>query len=71
MHILMLVICAAANPNLDLTYSDTQASWDDFIKRVNNAIDALDLEFRHLQDERDGRQLYSLVSEIFLLLIKG
>lgn len=32
--------------------------------KVNVSIDALDLEFKHLQDEETGREMYALVSQV-------
>ncbi|KAH7923864.1 hypothetical protein BV22DRAFT_1067934 [Leucogyrophana mollusca] len=52
----------AADPSLDIRFSDDRASWDRFVADINRSLDSLDLEFRHLSDERSGRETYSLVN---------
>jgi hypothetical protein len=54
-----LDICAAADNTLDIPHSGT---WDEFVAKVNQALDPLDLEFRSLQEETSGREMYAIVS---------
>jgi hypothetical protein len=50
-----------ANDKLDIVHSDDKAAWDSFVGKVNDSLDSLDLEFRHLNDEVTGREMYALV----------
>jgi hypothetical protein len=57
-----LDICAAADNTLDIPHSGTRGEWDEFVQKVNQALDPLDLEFRSLQEETSGREMYAIVS---------
>jgi RNAse (barnase) inhibitor barstar len=37
------------------------------VVKVNQALNPLDLEFRHLQEETSGREMYAIVS-VFTLI---
>ncbi|KAH7915014.1 Nse1 non-SMC component of SMC5-6 complex-domain-containing protein [Hygrophoropsis aurantiaca] len=52
----------AADPSLDIRSSDDRAQWNIFVTGINQSLDSLDLEFRHLHDETDGREMYCLVN---------
>jgi len=52
---------AVANASLDIRFSDRREDWDRFVADINNSLNCLDLEFRHLTDERTGREMYALV----------
>ncbi|TFK55006.1 hypothetical protein OE88DRAFT_1623283 [Heliocybe sulcata] len=41
---------------------DDRAAWDSFTAKVNESLNPLDLEFRHLHDELSGREMYALVN---------
>ncbi|KAG7092331.1 hypothetical protein E1B28_008692 [Marasmius oreades] len=48
--------------NIEIPYTNTEESWDTFLKNVNNTINDLDLEFKGIQDELTGKRLFSLVN---------
>ncbi|KAJ7273649.1 Nse1 non-SMC component of SMC5-6 complex-domain-containing protein [Mycena haematopus] len=52
----------AADSTLDIPHSDTREEWDAFVIKVNQALDPLDLEFRPLQEETSGREMYAIVN---------
>ncbi|KII88656.1 hypothetical protein PLICRDRAFT_110634 [Plicaturopsis crispa FD-325 SS-3] len=52
----------AADENLAIQYTGSDAEWDNIITKVNNAIDGLDLEFKSQHDETTGRPMYALVN---------
>jgi hypothetical protein len=52
----------AADEALDIPNDGSRAAWDDFVAKINNSLDDLDLEFRHLHDEATGRAMYALVN---------
>ncbi|KAJ6496618.1 Nse1 non-SMC component of SMC5-6 complex-domain-containing protein [Mycena vitilis] len=53
----------AADENLDIPHSDAREEWDAFVAKVNEALDPLDLEFRHSQEETmHGREMYAIVN---------
>jgi hypothetical protein len=52
---------AAANPALNVRFSDKREDWDLFVISINNSLNCLDLEFRHLTDEQTGREMYAMV----------
>lgn len=52
----------AANPTLDIRFSDKREDWDSFVIKINDSLNCLDLEFRHLTDEQTGREMYAMVS---------
>lgn len=53
----------AADADLGLPFKGDQASWDNFVKKINESLNTLDLEFRHLHDEQTGREMLALVSD--------
>lgn len=52
----------AANPTLDIRFSDKREDWDTFVININDSLNCLDLEFRHLTDEQTGREMYAMVN---------
>ncbi|KAG1768322.1 hypothetical protein EDD22DRAFT_977870 [Suillus occidentalis] len=52
----------AANPTLDIRFSDKREDWDSFVIKINDSLNCLDLEFRHLTDEQTGREMYAMVN---------
>ncbi|KAG2367530.1 Nse1 non-SMC component of SMC5-6 complex-domain-containing protein [Suillus spraguei] len=52
----------AVNPTLDIRFSDKREDWDLFVISINNSLNSLDLEFRHLTDEQTGREMYAMVN---------
>jgi len=54
----------AADSTLQITVprEDDRAAWDSFTGKVNESLNPLDLEFRHLHDELTGREMYALVN---------
>ncbi|KAG6890468.1 hypothetical protein C0992_001515 [Termitomyces sp. T32_za158] len=52
----------AANPELELRLPADRGAWDEFVTKINQSLDGLDLEFRHLHDENYGTQMYALVN---------
>ncbi|EPQ58234.1 hypothetical protein GLOTRDRAFT_35587 [Gloeophyllum trabeum ATCC 11539] len=42
--------------------AEDRAAWDAFVAKVNDSLNDLDLEFRHLHDEQNGREMYALVN---------
>ncbi|KAF7363384.1 Non-structural maintenance of chromosomes element 1 [Mycena sanguinolenta] len=53
----------AADDSLEIPHSDTREEWDAFVIKVNQALDPLDLEFRHLQEETSGREMYAIYTK--------
>lgn len=51
-----------ANPALDIRFSDKRDDWDNFVIEINDSLNCLDLEFRHLTDEQTGREMYAMVN---------
>ncbi|KAG6878709.1 hypothetical protein C0993_011524 [Termitomyces sp. T159_Od127] len=52
----------AADPELRLSLPTGRGAWDEFVTKINQSLDGLDLEFRHLHDENSGTQMYALVN---------
>ncbi|KAG6903216.1 hypothetical protein C0995_002759 [Termitomyces sp. Mi166 len=52
----------AANPELEIRRPAGRDTWNEFVTKVNQSLDSLDLEFRHLHDEISGTQMYALVN---------
>ncbi|KAF9227549.1 hypothetical protein BS17DRAFT_805986 [Gyrodon lividus] len=52
----------AANPTLDVRFSNNRAEWDRFVVTINDALNCLHLEFRHLTDEQTGLEMYAVVN---------
>ncbi|KAI6150360.1 Nse1 non-SMC component of SMC5-6 complex-domain-containing protein [Pisolithus tinctorius] len=52
----------AANPALDVHASDRRQEWDAFVNRINDSLNPLDLEFRHVLDEETGKEMYAVVN---------
>ncbi|KAG6333126.1 hypothetical protein ID866_5966 [Astraeus odoratus] len=52
----------AADPALDIQFSNRRADWDAFVADINDALNCLDLEFRHLMDEALGKEMYAVVN---------
>ncbi|KAH7889285.1 Nse1 non-SMC component of SMC5-6 complex-domain-containing protein [Phlebopus sp. FC_14] len=51
-----------ANPTLNIRFSDSRGDWDEFVANINDALNSLDLEFRHLMDEQTGVEMYAIVN---------
>ena len=65
----MCPVCSpfvAANESLDVRYRGDRASWDEFVTKVNDALNPLDLEFAHLSDEVSGTELYAVVRPSYI-----
>jgi hypothetical protein len=58
---------AAVNEDLNVHYSKDRAAWDNFVGEINGSLNSLDLEFRHLHDEMEGKEMYGLVSDLLPL----
>jgi hypothetical protein len=58
-----ILTLVAANDELEIPYSDDSAAWNGFVESVNKSIDTLDLEFRHLNDEVTGTEMFAVVSQ--------
>ncbi|KDQ60700.1 hypothetical protein JAAARDRAFT_708550 [Jaapia argillacea MUCL 33604] len=54
--------CAEATVEVAIPRDDDRAAWDGFITKINESLNALNLEFRHLTDEISGRETYALVN---------
>ncbi|KAF8844590.1 hypothetical protein BDN67DRAFT_943421 [Paxillus ammoniavirescens] len=52
----------AANPTLDVRFSDNREEWDRFVVAINDTLNCLHLEFRHLTDEKTGVEMYAVVN---------
>ncbi|KAJ7470701.1 Nse1 non-SMC component of SMC5-6 complex-domain-containing protein [Mycena latifolia] len=52
----------AADDSLDIPHSVDQDEWDAFVAKLNESLNPLDLEFRHLQEETTGRVMYAIVN---------
>ncbi|KIJ68967.1 hypothetical protein HYDPIDRAFT_122903 [Hydnomerulius pinastri MD-312] len=52
----------AAHPTLDVQFSNSRQDWDQFVVKINDALNPLDLEFRHLTDEHTGLEMYAVVN---------
>ncbi|KAJ6596828.1 Nse1 non-SMC component of SMC5-6 complex-domain-containing protein [Mycena vulgaris] len=52
----------AADNKLDIPHSGSQDEWEAFMVQVNESLDPLDLEFRHMQEETSGRVMYAIVN---------
>ncbi|KAF8212303.1 Nse1 non-SMC component of SMC5-6 complex-domain-containing protein [Mycena galopus ATCC 62051] len=52
----------AADNSLDIPHSGTREEWDAFVAKVNQTLDPLDLEFRPMQEETSGREMYAIVN---------
>ncbi|KAJ6630738.1 Nse1 non-SMC component of SMC5-6 complex-domain-containing protein [Mycena sp. CBHHK59/15] len=52
----------AADDSLDIPHTEDRDEWNAFVKKVNDSLDPLDLEFRHLQEELTGREMYAIVN---------
>ncbi|KAL4068033.1 Nse1 non-SMC component of SMC5-6 complex-domain-containing protein [Scleroderma yunnanense] len=52
----------AANPTLDVRASDKRREWDAFVGGINESLNCLDLEFRHVMDETLGVEMYAVVN---------
>ncbi|KIK59760.1 hypothetical protein GYMLUDRAFT_44212 [Collybiopsis luxurians FD-317 M1] len=47
---------------VDVSYSDSEEAWDDFIQSVNTSLNDLDFEFKSIQDENTGKRLFAMVN---------
>ncbi|PCH38085.1 hypothetical protein WOLCODRAFT_52070, partial [Wolfiporia cocos MD-104 SS10] len=52
----------AANDELDIQFSNDRNSWDNFVTRINEALNPLNLEFLQLNDELSGKEMCILVN---------
>ncbi|KAG7452591.1 uncharacterized protein BT62DRAFT_1070341 [Guyanagaster necrorhizus] len=55
-------VVKAADKDVNVQHTGSDASWDDFVAKVNKALDALDLGFRLVQDELTGKKMYVLAN---------
>ncbi|KAK0483544.1 Nse1 non-SMC component of SMC5-6 complex-domain-containing protein, partial [Armillaria novae-zelandiae] len=55
-------VVKAADEHVDIQYTVSDASWDNFVTKVNKSLDALDLGFRLVQDELTGKKMYVLAN---------
>ncbi|KAK0459645.1 Nse1 non-SMC component of SMC5-6 complex-domain-containing protein [Desarmillaria tabescens] len=55
-------VVKAVDENVNIQYTGSDASWDDFVAKVNKSLDALDLGFRLVQDEWTGKRMYVLAN---------
>ncbi|KAJ7740672.1 Nse1 non-SMC component of SMC5-6 complex-domain-containing protein [Mycena maculata] len=56
------VAVMAADNNLEIAHAGTRDEWDAFVKRLNESLDNLDLEFKQFQEETTGRDMYAIVN---------
>ncbi|KAK0450782.1 Nse1 non-SMC component of SMC5-6 complex-domain-containing protein [Armillaria borealis] len=55
-------VVKAADEHVDIQYTGSDASWNDFVAKANKSLDALDLGFRLVQDELTGKKMYVLAN---------
>ncbi|THH33872.1 hypothetical protein EUX98_g234 [Antrodiella citrinella] len=52
----------ASDDTLEIPFSDTREAWDAWVVKINAALDPIDLEFAHMNDQANGKELYALVN---------
>ena len=52
---------AAADDSLDVPFTGTKEAWDAWVAKINQALNPLDLEFAHMNDQATGKELYAMV----------
>ncbi|KAJ3915764.1 Nse1 non-SMC component of SMC5-6 complex-domain-containing protein [Lentinula edodes] len=52
----------AADEHVEVSYSNTEEAWDEFIQGVNTSLNDLDFEFKSIQDEVDSKRLFAMVN---------
>ncbi|KAJ8473266.1 hypothetical protein ONZ45_g16353 [Pleurotus djamor] len=52
----------AADDSIEIHHSKQRDAWEQFVVKINDSLDCLDLEFRHLHDEYTGQEVYALVN---------
>ncbi|KAG5646662.1 hypothetical protein DXG03_002652 [Asterophora parasitica] len=58
-----IVAVTAADPDFDAALQcNDEDSWNTIVTKINRSLDALDLEFRHLNDENTGTDMYAVVN---------
>lgn len=57
----VVVSYLAADESLDVDYREDRAFWDEWVTKINEALNPLDLEFAHLFDESTAKDMYALV----------
>ncbi|TFY81763.1 hypothetical protein EWM64_g2245 [Hericium alpestre] len=51
-----------ADDSLDIPWGPDKNAWDDFISRINESLNPIDLELASSTDEKTGRQMFALVN---------
>ncbi|KAI0797893.1 Nse1 non-SMC component of SMC5-6 complex-domain-containing protein [Abortiporus biennis] len=52
----------AADETIEIHFGEDRNSWDEWITKINAALNPLDLELAHLHDQQTGKELYALVN---------
>lgn len=52
---------AAADDSLEVPFTGTKEAWESWVTKINQALNPLDLEFAHMNDQATGKELYALV----------
>ncbi|KAI0093959.1 Nse1 non-SMC component of SMC5-6 complex-domain-containing protein [Irpex rosettiformis] len=52
----------SVDENLNVPYNDDRKYWDDWVNKVTEALNPLDLEFAHVHDEFSGEHVYGIVN---------
>jgi non-structural maintenance of chromosomes element 1 len=52
---------SAVDETLEIEYSDNVVDWNNWVTKMNSALNPLDLEFVHVFDEATGKDMYALV----------
>ena len=52
----------AVDENVNVSYKNTREEWEDVIRNVNNALNALDLQFVRQVEQEKGIPMWALVS---------
>ena len=57
---------AAADDSLEVPFTGTKEAWDAWVTKINQALNPMDLEFAHMNDQATGKELYALVCRALL-----
>ena len=56
-----MFVFTALDESLEIPYNEDRKYWDEWVNKVTEALNPLDLEFAHVHDEFSGEHVYGIV----------
>ncbi len=56
-----IFVFIALDESLEIPYNEDRKYWDEWVNKVTEALNPLDLEFAHVHDEFSGEHVYGIV----------